>query len=465
MKKRNIISGEIYSFVKQVTPTIALARLRTFYKGFNINQGYFSDEFSEKLLSSAPYTPVKGEYNEITEDFEGHNADGDRSRERIYGVVPADFNLAWEPHLDDDGVEREYACIDVFIYTSIYDEASKIVGKKQSMELYPPSIKGKFVEINGEPVYLYEDAIFLGLQVLGDDKDPCYQGSAFFTLIEAIKNFEEEIKLSSEEAGGKENMIKFPDNADYTGVFQALNPSFSFENGGEVKFIPTGIHERYTYYVDLETGCAYYSEYTTVDGKIQMGEQKQASAVNFSLEDYGKAKEIYGENLDFFAYAENAIEVAQKVTTLETTLTEMTSASEEKDTKITSLEEAAASFEEKVTSLEEVVSSFEEERRTLTEELTSLREFQKAKDDEEKKIILSKFEDRLPADTIADYSKKLDSFTLEDLKKELSYEAINLTGLFSLNEGRIPSHSFSDEDEGGLSELLSKYAKKSEIGG
>ena len=96
---------------------------------------------ADKLISTLPYAPVKGIYNDFTEDYTDHG--NERDQGRIYGIVPAEPNVSWETHLDEDGVEREYACVDVLLFTGLYKEASKIVGKPQSMEIYERSIKGE----------------------------------------------------------------------------------------------------------------------------------------------------------------------------------------------------------------------------------------------------------------------------------------------------------------------------------
>ena len=50
--------------------------------------------------------------------------------------------LKVEEHLT---VEKPtYACVDVLIFTALYDEAAEIMGKAQSMELYEPSIEGEW---------------------------------------------------------------------------------------------------------------------------------------------------------------------------------------------------------------------------------------------------------------------------------------------------------------------------------
>ena len=179
--------GEIIGGLEKVTPEISKARLSIFYKGFNRNQGYITDEFAKKLLSSLPYTPVVGIFNDLVKDFGGH--DQNRNVAKIYGVVPQEPNVAWEERFDPDGVTRTYACTDVYLYTGRYDAAKLIPGKQQSMELDIDTIRGDWQTINGQEAYVYTDARFIGLSVFGNDKTPCFEGSAFFELVNKFNNF------------------------------------------------------------------------------------------------------------------------------------------------------------------------------------------------------------------------------------------------------------------------------------
>jgi hypothetical protein len=117
----------LYGNLEKYSETISKGRCRIFYKYGNRNGTYITDEFAEKLLASVPYAPVKGIYDEYDEDYTDHGAK--RSDGRIYGIVPAEPNVTWENHEDDDGVVRTYACVDVLIYTGIYTEANEIIGK------------------------------------------------------------------------------------------------------------------------------------------------------------------------------------------------------------------------------------------------------------------------------------------------------------------------------------------------
>lgn len=179
-EKLNQFSVEVYGNLEPYNEVISKARVRIFYLGENRNAAYISREFAEKLVMTLPYTPVKGIFDEINDDYSDHGER--RSEGRIYGIVPENPNFAWEEHEDDDGVVRTYACADVLIFTALYAEANLILGKGESMELYGPSIKGVWRMINGKRLFEYTEGCFLGLQVLGDEVEPCFEGAAFFSL-------------------------------------------------------------------------------------------------------------------------------------------------------------------------------------------------------------------------------------------------------------------------------------------
>ena len=157
----------VYGNLVPYNEVLSKARCRIFYRYFNRNGTYITDEFAEKLLSTITYAPIKGIYEE--QDYSDHGKYRDQGK--IYGLVPENHNFAWEEHLDDDGVMRTYACVDVLLYTGIYKEASEIINKPQSMELYAPSIKGSFQIIEGKKVCV-------------------------FNLEEEIKNYNKDYKLA-----------------------------------------------------------------------------------------------------------------------------------------------------------------------------------------------------------------------------------------------------------------------------
>ena len=164
-------SLSVYGDITKYNEVLSKARCRIFYTGANRNGTFITEEFAEKLISTLPYVPVKGIYDTMKDDYTDHGRE--RYEGRIYGIVPENPNFAWEKHLDIDGVERTYACTDVYLFTGLYkQEAFDIIGKSQSMELYVDSIQGEWQYINGKRYFVFTEGHFLGLQALGEDYEP-----------------------------------------------------------------------------------------------------------------------------------------------------------------------------------------------------------------------------------------------------------------------------------------------------
>jgi hypothetical protein len=62
----------IFSLAEKFNEISSKGRARIFYKGKNRNGTYITDEFAEKLVSTLPYTPVKGIWDEEKSDFLDH---------------------------------------------------------------------------------------------------------------------------------------------------------------------------------------------------------------------------------------------------------------------------------------------------------------------------------------------------------------------------------------------------------
>lgn len=170
---------------------LSKARVRIFYKGLNRNGSFITDEIADQLIASLPGTPVVGSYDADHDDFLGHV---EASTSKAYGFVPEDMNFNWETNLDPDGVSRTYACADVILWTGRYPLASRVVGQSHSMELNPNTVEGHWVETPEDFYFEFTKAEFFGLCILGN-QEPCFEGSAFYSLKENINQFS---KLKSE---------------------------------------------------------------------------------------------------------------------------------------------------------------------------------------------------------------------------------------------------------------------------
>ncbi|MBO7716980.1 MAG: hypothetical protein J6S85_25665, partial [Methanobrevibacter sp.] len=170
----------------------------------------------------------------------------------------------WEDYLDDDGVVRTYACADVLIFTALYEEANEIIGKSQSMELYRPSLTYHEAIIHGRRVVVFDNGCFLGLQVLGDHTEPCFEGASFYTLQNAI---ETAINAIKNYGGTKMPVINFKlsDNDKFQALWSLLNPEFNEEGNWTITYGISSVYDDYALVYSYETGDFYRAYYAKND--------------------------------------------------------------------------------------------------------------------------------------------------------------------------------------------------------
>ena len=317
-KKITQFDVQLYGDLQPYNQVLSKCRCRIFYKYENRNGGFITDEFADKLVATLPYVPVKGIYDKFNDDYTDHGKNRDEGR--IYGIVPESHNFAWEPHVDDDGVERIYACCDVLVFTALYQEASEIVSKSQSMELFAPSIKGGWKTIHGQRLFVYTDACFLGLQALGDDVEPCFEGAAFFTLYsnlqEAVDKLEQfALDNSTVDNGGQEMdklNFKLSDSQKFDMLFSALNPECNEVGNWSVAYSICSVYDEYAIAYDYENNRyvrVYYTK-NDEDDSISLGEIVEVYIVDVTESEkktldtiqainggsFEKADEIYSKN-------------------------------------------------------------------------------------------------------------------------------------------------------------------------
>ena len=401
--------------------TKSIGRCRIFYRGKNRNFSYISDEFAEKLISTLPYTPVKGIYSEEDKDFTAHANPSDG---RIYGVVPEKTNFAWEKHLDDDGVEREYACVDVIYYTGIYEEAGEINTKSQSMELYRPSIQGEWKVIDGDEYFVFEDASFLGLQVLGEKVEPCFEGASFFALyeelIKKIEDKEKEVESFAEvtEEASTEDAPAEEDSAEEAPVEE--------KKEDEV--------------IEEEAPVEENVEVPTDDAPDASAEEAPVEDVATDAEGAPAASEG-DEGAEFSEEVENTENFSTKISELEATISTLTM---ERDNAFA-----------RITELEAKVS-------TLTDECTSLSTYKKNIEDAKKLAVIDEYTDKLPEEILEKYRTNLDAYSEGDLDMHLFYEMKKATpNIFSANDSTISliPKSNQNSEKSSIERILDRYEK------
>jgi len=224
---------EILHDLVPLNPLISKCQIKVCYVGDepNRNGSVITKAVAREMARSLPGSPIVGYYNETSEDFEGHNqiidiSNGEwkfKDTTQPYGFV--DWNAkVWFQKFLDDGVEHEYLMTEGYLWTGQYPEAKRVIekGNNQSMELDENTLQGFWSEDdNGGPsFFIINEAIISKLCILGEDVEPCFEGSQItrvqFSFEESMQkklfSMMEQVKEIIKEGGNSvENEVKNPE--------------------------------------------------------------------------------------------------------------------------------------------------------------------------------------------------------------------------------------------------------------
>ena len=443
---------KVYGELEKYNEVLSKARCRIFYKYENRNGTYITDEFADKLLSSLPYAPVKGIYQ--GEDYTDHGERRDLGK--IYGIVPETPNVAWEEFIDEDGVSRTYACTDVLIFTALYEEAKDIVGKSQSMELYPPSLKYHEAIVHNKRYVVFDEGCFLGLQVLGDNVEPCFEGASFYTLQSTI---EYAIKKIKEYGGTKMPKLNFKlsDDQKFQAIWALLNTEYNEEGNWTISYGISAVYEEHALVVSYEDGDIYRAYYKKNDENdmVELGDMVKCYIVDVTEKEKGTLDTLRALNGDTFELVNevliNAEDNSNKVN-------EFSAKIEELDKTVSTLEtekdNANSQISEYTTQLETANSTI----NSLNEELNSLKTYKLNIETQQKEAVIAEYTEHLSEEILNSYKEKISEYSVEELDMRLAYELKkNNSSMFTKKneEGFVPKDTPVD----GLTAILSKYKK------
>lgn len=446
------IYGKIEPY--QLNPMLSKARVRTFYKYMNRNGGFFSDEMAQKIVNYAAGTPVVGHFDTEKVDFTSHMR---ASESKAYGFIPPNNpNFAWEMHADLDGVVREYACFDVLLWTGRYGEAKLIPGKPQSMELNRDTIQGEWKTFDsGVEAFEYTHCDLIGLCVLGDEVEPCFEGAAFYThnnqftdylnamKEEIVKNFS--LQLTNNTKGGKKKMpMKFdlPHESNFENLFNLMNSRFNEENEFTVDFMVHSVGENELYAYSCKDGKNYLVSFSTnEEGVISLGEPQELSAV-FGLAP--EAAEVFTQLV-----GEGTIQdVKNELDEYEVKIEEMRKEMEVKEGLVA--EYTAADYPEKLKAMSAEVE-------VLKTQLSQYEAERVAALNTQKDELIDSYASLLDAEEIANYKSNKVNYTLEELEGKL---AVLFARKYRKPEGVFLPGDKLQENSNPVVSLLKSYKNK-----
>lgn len=490
MDESNLLKLDVtlYGDVEPLSSTLSKCRVRVFYKGLNRNRTFISDSFAQQLIDSMPYAPIKGIFKKDELDFDDHgesNADG-----RVYGIIPENPNFAWEKHIDCDGVEREYACADVFLYSALYPEANLIVGKSQSMEIHKNGLTGewKIWAADGQPYYEFYSGHLLGLQVLGNEVEPCFEGSAFFSLYKEAKDLLDYIrKFSIKEEESKKmdkNLFRLSDNEKCELLFNALNvDADSFT-------MICDIYDDYAVAYDT-VNKKYIRAYYTKDNEANSVSidkiedcyivdvtETELNAINAmkAIGTYSEIQEKFNKQVEQISEQEKKIEeLTEEINKFTSTAqeeessTDVSAAQEEGSTDASAAQEEIeaikADFAAKINEKDEKIKEIEGEiirlnklNTDITNEKVELENFKKQIEMDNKEKILDEFSTYLTESQISQFKESMANFSVVDFKKEVCTTAYESdSSMFKPKEENLIYTGDSKVNETGALKLLNKH--------
>ena len=469
----------IYGQITKLTETLSKCRVRIFYKGMNRNRTYISDDFANQLISSLPYAPIKGIFSYTDVDYEDHGQDNTDGR--IYGIIPENPNFAWEKHLDDDGIEREYATADVILFTGLYPEANLIPGKSQSMEIFKDTMDGEWrIYEDGKPYFYFKSGGLLGLQILGEKVEPCFEGSAFFSLFKELQGCYEYIKKQENKEVNNimdKTLFRLSDNDKAIMIEDALNPNYNEAGDWQLDYCVIDTYDEYALCRDRKKQKFVRVYYTKddVNNTISInGEPEDVFIVDVTQSEYTAllALQAVGGTYEKINndYTESQTKISDlekekanfeaEKTNLEIEINELKAEKSAFDTTIAEKDASIQNYENQISELNAEKVRLEAERNNIISENTSLEAFKRSVEDEKKTAIIDEFSAYLTDEQIDTYKSNMGDYSVTDFKKEICTAAYDADpSIFSNKEsGLIYTGDTSDgKAETGVIRILNKY--------
>ena len=177
-----------------INPFMSKCEIKVLYIGENRNHSFITKDVATEMSKTLRGAPIVGYYKEENQDFRDH---GDqiiidekgiqfKCLTKPYGFVSPDAEVWFQKFEDTDDfgnkIVREYLMTTGFLWTGQFEEAKLAIeqGRPHSMELDKDTLDGYWSEnVNTKmELFIVNDAIFSKLCILGDDVEPCFEGSS-----------------------------------------------------------------------------------------------------------------------------------------------------------------------------------------------------------------------------------------------------------------------------------------------
>lgn len=198
MDKIQTVKASLNNF-QNIDKNFSRGSVKVMYVGRNRNGSYFTRQAVEDALGSLKNMPVVGEWSDDNEDYKGHGGkivmtDDDIKMiptTRPWGVIPESFTHEWIQEDIGGGRTKETLVIhNVILWTAHYEQALSALLKNSSQSMEIEIVDGDWNE--ELEIFDIKKFNFLSLCILGENVEPAFENSHFYTLDK--KTFEAEFR-------------------------------------------------------------------------------------------------------------------------------------------------------------------------------------------------------------------------------------------------------------------------------
>ena len=409
-----------------INPLMSACEIKVFYIGENRNKSFISKEVATQMAKTLRGAPIVGYYRSDKEDFSDHGEeitiDGDgvhfKNNTRPYGFVAPDAKVWFKDFEEEDdfgnSIIRTYLMTTGYLWQGQFEQAKKVYqddGKPHSMELDKKTLKGHWATNpkNNMEFFIINDAIFEKLCILGDEVEPCFQGSGV-TAPEVSTTF------------------SLDENFKHTLFTMMEELKYALEGGNTMVKVTEPVKETEVTTVEPEV-TTEFTENQVNENESSSSEQAPTSDFKKDDEEDKKEKENPSENKDDKKDEDNGGTSDDK---------EEDSADEEK--------EDDKDKKKKFTVLEQEYKELQASYASLMEEVKELRTFKREKEDKEKDELIERFY-MLSDEDKKDVIEHKSEYSLEEIESKLALIGYRKGVNFNLDTSSENEESKEEQDE------------------
>ena len=419
----------------EINPLMSSCEIKVLYLGQNRNHSYITKDVATEMAKTLRGAPIVGYYKEEKEDFADHGEKIIFDDEGVkfecmtkpYGFVAPDAKVWFQKFEDTDEfgniVTREYLMTTGYLWTGQYEEVKSVIdkGKPQSMELDEETLDGHWStdSKSGMDFFIINDAIFSKLCILGDDVEPCFEGSSI-TALEVSTSF-----------------TKIDDNFKKTLYTMMQDLKFALEGGQ--KMIIDEAETKVTEPEVVETEAEATAEETSTETEIAE-ETEVATEEETALETEESSEDKDTEDQSVLAENDNSIEDQSSQENF--TKADDKDEDEEEESKDADAEDEDSESEDdedekdkkkSYVLLESELAETKAAYTDLEQKYQVLVEFKKQIDDEKKDALINSFY-MLSDEDKADVIENKSNYSLDEIESKLSVICVRKKVNFDLED-------------------------------